>query len=918
MAEGIKIGSAFIEVHADLGDAERDVNRLRKNVNGSSATLNVHADTLVANGAIAVAARRRVVDLDLKVNGLAAVGKSLAALSGGAAVGKILGNIGGKLADLPANLPKIAMVATSIFAIGGAALAASSGVISLAGGLASIAGAGLALPGIMAGFAVGAGVMIAALKDAPTVLADLGPAFSGLQDSISSNFWGQAAQPVRDLVNGLLPQLSSGLNTVATDLGGFFGQAASALQSALGAGVLDGMMSNLSSAIQIAGGAITPLVQSFTTLGTIGAQYLPQLATWFVQISEKFNAFIQGASADGRLQGWIDTGIGALKSLGDVIGSVGSIFYGLFKAASAAGGAPIQMLADGLGKVAAIVNGPAFQGALTTVFAGAAAGMQGLSAALKPVGDMFVALAPTLGNVITIAGQLAGQVLGGLAAAISQPAFATGLTHFFEGIQIGVQAILPHLPVLGNMFGVLMSVVGQLAAVIGPVLGAVLGALAPAFTTILTAIQPLIPILGGALITIITALTPIITMLAGVFAQLMPPIMALVAPLTQIVMALIPPLMTIFQALIPIVMQVVTAIAPLVTMLAEALTPAINALMPVVLTVFSAISAIITSVMQIVQGVIEVATGLITGNWDQVWTGIQNIVSGVWNTIVTLISGAISVVNSVIEMALNGIKSVFTTVFNGVVAFLGGVWNNITSAISSAFSTAVNFVTNGVNNIKNFIRDGFNGAVNFVRDAFTNISNAVSTGIQNAVSFVQGLPGKITGALGNLGGLLTNAGGQIIEGFLSGLKAGFENVKNFVGGIGDWIAQNKGPKAYDLALLIPNGGWIMKGLKKGIENGIPDLNKTLSNVAKTAANGIGDMSANVMLGTQSAIPQEVGRGLNRNSSTVGSESRGTIVQHVNITIDAKNVKDFNDVVNVMNNLSQTARTGRGVQNARVA
>jgi hypothetical protein len=73
-----------------------------------------------------------------------------------------------------------------------------------------------------------------------------------------------------------------------------------------------------------------------------------------------------------------------------------------------------------------------------------------------------------------------------------------------------------------------------------------------------------------------------------------------------------------------------------------------------------------------------------------------------------------------------------------------------------------------------------------------------------------------------------------------------------------------------------------------------------------------------MLGTQSTIPQEVGRGLNRNTTTQGAESRGTIVQNVTITIDAKNVKDFNDVVSVMSNISQTARQGRGTQIARIA
>jgi phage-related protein len=741
---------------------------------------------------------------------------------------------------------------------------------------------------MLAGFAVGAGVLIAALKDAPTVLADLGPAFSGLQDSISSNFWNQAAQPIRDMTNSLLPQLTSGLGSVASKLGNMFAVAADAMTSELGDSALSEMLANLGQAIDIATGAVRPLVAAFTTLGAVGSDYLAPLAGWFVTLSEKFNTFIQGAAADGRLRGWIDTGIGALKSLGDVIGSVASIFYGLYTAASSAGGAPIQILADGLGKVAAVVNGPAFQGALSTIFSGAAAGMSGLSAALGPIGDMFVKLAPTISNVVTIAGQLAGEILGSLASALSQPAFSEGLTAFFEGIQTGVQAILPHLPTLGSLLGTVATVAGQLAAQLGPVLGAVIAALAPVLQTVLAAVQPLIPILGGALIQIVTALSPLLTVLAGIFSQIA-----------------------------PIISQIVVAVAPLITQLVSFLIPTIQMLMPIVQTVFTVIADVISNAMTIVQGIIEVATGLLTGNWDMVWQGIQNIVSGVWETIVSLIEGAVKIVGSVIDVALNAMSTVFSTIFNGIVTFLTGVWNNITKTVSDGIENAKRFVSEGVENVKNFIRDGFNGAVEFVKTAWENLTKAVSDGIDKAVNFVKDLPDKIKKGIGDLGSTLTNAGGQIIQGFLDGLKKGFEDVKNFVGGIGDWIAKNKGPKAYDLALLIPNGGWIMKGLESGIKRGIPDLNKTLSGVARSVSTGIGDMSANVMVGTQSTIPQEVGRGINRNVSA-GSESRGTIVQNINVTIDAKSVQEFNSMTEFFNNIQQTSRTGRGMQNARVA
>lgn len=140
--------------------------------------------------------------------------------------------------------------------------------------------------------------------------------------------------------------------------------------------------------------------------------------------------------------------------------------------------------------------------------------------------------------------------------------------------------------------------------------------------------------------------------------------------------------------------------------------------------------------------------------------------------------------------------------------------------------------------VSRFTSEAWSNVTRFVADAWRNITTGVSTGISNVVGFVRGLPGQILAALGNLGSLLLGAGGQIIDGFLRGLQNGFREVQNFVGGIGQWIADNKGPKAYDLALLVPAGGWIMKGLRKGIADDIPALEKTLGTVSATIAGGV--------------------------------------------------------------------------------
>lgn len=140
--------------------------------------------------------------------------------------------------------------------------------------------------------------------------------------------------------------------------------------------------------------------------------------------------------------------------------------------------------------------------------------------------------------------------------------------------------------------------------------------------------------------------------------------------------------------------------------------------------------------------------------------------------------------------------------------------------------------------VSTFTSEAWANITRFISEAWTNIVTGVSNGINSVIAFFTGLPGQILSALGNLGGLLLGAGKQILDGFLNGLTAGFEKVKNFVGGIGSWIADHKGPKRYDLGLLVPAGGWIMDGLNTGIQDSMPGLGSQLSDVSWMIQNGI--------------------------------------------------------------------------------
>lgn len=727
MPEGIRIGAAFVEVRANMQKAREDVKNFNREANKTEAEIRIGANTLLASRQIAHAARGRVAVIHAQATGLGAVEKAFARLSGARVLTDTVTDLGKKLGNLDKSTPKIAMVTTALGALSAAALAGTSNMLALGGSLATVAGAGLALPGMFAGAAVAAGTLIAALKDAPTVLADLGPAFSGLQDTISANFWDKAAQPIRDLTNNLLPTLSSGLGAISTDLGNAFSQMAASLQTELGTSALGEMLANTSQGIQAASGAIQPLVASFTTLGAVGSDYLPKFGAWLTTISEKFNTFIQGAAADGRLRGWIDSGIGALKSLGEVIANVSTTLHGLFKAAEAAGGTSLQSLADGLQKVSDIVNGPVFQQALITVFKGAHAGAEGLGKALAPIGDMFVALAPTIAHILALTGKLAGEALGGIAKALSQPAFATGLKSFFDGVQIGISAILPHLPTLAKVFGSVMSVAGELAAVIGPVLGEAIKVLAPVLLTVLDAVKPIIPILGTSLMTIIKGLTPIIGMLAGVFVRLAPVIASLIPPIMTVITSLLPPLTSLFMSLMPAVVSIIDALLPLVNMLVMLLIPAFNALMPVIRIVFGFITTTIQNAMGVVQGIIKVVTGLIKGDWSAVWEGIKQIFGSIWKQMQDTVKFMSDHLKAIIDGALKGIQWIWNTIWTGIKTFVTTIWNGISTFISGIWTNITNFVRGGIEGAKKLVSDGFT----IVRDTVTKLWNGVKTAISD-------------------------------------------------------------------------------------------------------------------------------------------------------------------------------------------
>lgn len=304
---------------------------------------------------------------------------------------------------------------------------------------------------------------------------------------------------------------------------------------------------------------------------------------------------------------------------------------------------------------------------------------------------------------------------------------------------------------------------------------------------------------------------------------------------------------TIIQPVFSFIGAAISAVAAVVMWFWNTFSPIWAAVANLVWTVWSGVFSVVFSllklaftavvaVIQVFWSVIESVFSLVAGVFTSIWTGvIQPVLSGIgelftwlWGVIQPVIqavgavfswlwTSAISPTISAVSAALNWLWGVIVSIFNAVVGF-------IRSAISQIVAAA-----NGVAGFVTSISSHFQNAVNAVRDK-----------ISDAVSFVRGLPGQITGAIGNLGSLLYNAGQNVINGLINGISSRIGALRSKISEAASAIRNalpfspaKEGPLSGKGDPTIA-GGKIVTMVASGMERRAPSLRAAAWSVADSA------------------------------------------------------------------------------------
>uniref|UniRef100_UPI003F68ED73 phage tail tape measure protein n=1 Tax=Streptococcus pluranimalium TaxID=82348 RepID=UPI003F68ED73 len=234
----------------------------------------------------------------------------------------------------------------------------------------------------------------------------------------------------------------------------------------------------------------------------------------------------------------------------------------------------------------------------------------------------------------------------------------------------------------------------------------------------------------------------------------------------------------------PIIQTVVDFIMNLWTMLVTWWNENQTTIMTIAQTTWSLIQTIFTAAIEVIKLAVGVFLGLLESTWSVTFNSLKVIAQIAWAFIANIFKGSLESILALASAIFEQIKSTIDLAMKVV--------QNLIKIILSAIKGDWDGVLSGIKGIVGAFGD-------YIKSTFDNMMNLAKNLVKSGIDTIKGF----FTSLGNID--LRGAGKAIMDGFLGGLKSAWGAVQDFVGGIADWIAQNKG--AYLLRQSSSQTSW---------------------------------------------------------------------------------------------------------------
>lgn len=287
--------------------------------------------------------------------------------------------------------------------------------------------------------------------------------WQGLQFAVQDAAFDGMAEQVQALANQYIPDLTTGLSGIASQLNDMASYAIDQLLDPDVVASVNKVLSDTAKFLDNASTSVGDFIAGFLQMAGIGSGFLPQMGEWIAGIAADFREWVE--SDPSAIQEFIQNGLDGFGSLFEIIGNVVDIFGGLISGLAAGGslegedgGGFLGWLASVTEAIANFVNDPTVQailgfiGMLATAviellpyWAPLAAGMYLVSAAMAVVNAVMSA--NPFGLVVLAIGALVAALIY---AWNNSETFRNIVTGVFNAIGATVSAVVNGVVVAWN------------------------------------------------------------------------------------------------------------------------------------------------------------------------------------------------------------------------------------------------------------------------------------------------------------------------------------------------------------------------------------------------------------------------------------------------------------------------------------